>query len=399
MTLWLILTVMSGIAAAFMAVPILRRRDPGSATDPRGLGLFREQLKELDREVANGAISPEDAAVTRAEIERRTLAAAKGQKRVSMTQLSSKGQALCIAIAVGWVAVGSALLYGGIGSPELPSSPEIALDGGSEAGGGTSVAEAQPLGDVTEMTTRLAARLEREPDDLAGWQMLGWSYFKLGRFDEAAQAYGRAVALAPENGDLLSLQAEALVNRDGGSVSDVALALVEKSLALDPSNPRARYLKGVSLDEGGDTAAALDLWLGMLDGAPADATWLPALKEHIRSRALAAGIDLGSRAEALALPDPAPAPSGPTEADMAAAADMTPEARQEMIVGMVGRLADSLKEQPDNLEGWLRLIRSYAVLGDLPAAQAATADAMEVFRDRPEAVAQVQSVAREIGLK
>lgn len=105
------------------------------------------------------------------------------------------------------------------------------------------------------------------------------------------------------------------------------------------------------MDEAGDTAAAVDLWLTMLDNSSSEAVWLPDLKTHIRERALAAGIDLGARAEALRPSDPAPEMSGPTEADIAAAAEMTPDARQEMVMGMVSGLAESLKQQPDNLEG------------------------------------------------
>ena len=397
MTLWAILTIMSGIAAVFVAIPILRRRDLRLGSDSSGFELFREQIRELDREVANGTISSEDASVTRAEIERRTLAAARGQRQVSMTGLSDRGRAFCIAIAVGWVAVGSALLYSSIGRPDLLTNSETAFVAGSDSAA-TVTDNVQPLGDVNEMITRLADRLAREPGDLAGWQMLGWSYFKVGRYAEAADAYARAVSLAPKNGELLSLQAEALVNLNGGSVSEAALALVEKSLELDPSNPRATYFKGVSLDEAGDTAAAVDLWLTMLDNSSSEAVWLPDLKTHIRERALAAGIDLGARAEALRPSDPAPEMSGPTEADIAAAAEMTPDARQEMVMGMVSGLAESLKQQPDNLEGWQRLIRSYAVLGNRSAADAAFADAMEAFRDQPEARSQLQSVAREVGL-
>lgn len=397
MTLWAILTIMSGIAAIFVAIPILRRRDMRLGSDSSGFELFREQIRELDREVANGTISSEDASVTRAEIERRTLAAARGQRQVSMTGLSDRGRAFCIAIAVGWVAVGSALLYSSIGRPDLLTNSETAFVAGSDSAA-TVTDNVQPLGDVNEMITRLADRLAREPGDLAGWQMLGWSYFKVGRYAEAADAYARAVSLAPKNGELLSLQAEALVNLNGGSVSEAALALVEKSLELDPSNPRATYFKGVSLDEAGDTAAAVDLWLTMLDNSSSEAVWLPDLKTHIRERALAAGIDLGARAEALRPSDPAPEMSGPTEADIAAAAEMTPDARQEMVMGMVSGLAESLKQQPDNLEGWQRLIRSYAVLGNRSAADAAFADAMEAFRDQPEARSQLQSIAREVGL-
>jgi cytochrome c-type biogenesis protein CcmH len=397
MTLWIILTLMTGVAAVFMTIPILRRRNMKSRPDPSGFGLFHEQTRELDREVANGTISSQDAAVTRAEIERRILAAAKGRKQIVMTELTDKGRAIGIAIAVGWVTAGSALLYGSIGRPDLAGHAAPGLDAGSGLAA-PDMNTAQPLGGVDEMITRLADRLTREPGDLAGWQMLGWSYFEVGRFGDAAEAYGRAVALAPDNGELLSLQAEALISANGGSVSEAALALVERSLELEPSNPRAKYFKGVSLDEAGDTAAALGLWLAVLDSAPPDAVWLPELKVHIRERALAAGIDLGTRTESLLPPDLPLEASGPTDADIAAAAEMTPEARQEMILGMVSGLADSLKQEPDNLEGWLRLIRSYVMLGDIPAAKAALADAMGALQDQPQARLQLQSAAREFGL-
>lgn len=397
MTLWVILTVMTGVAAAFMAIPILRRQDTRSKRDPSGFGLFQEQVRELDREVANGTISAQDAAVTRAEIERRILAAAKGRKSTPMTELTDKGRAIGIAIAVGWVAVGSALLYSSIGRPDLTASPQSGLAAASDLSA-TAPPAAQPLGDVDEMITRLADRLTREPGDLAGWQMLGWSYFKVGRFGEAAEAYGRAVALAPDNAELLSLQAEALVSANGGSVSKAALALVDRSLELDPTNPRASYFKGVSLDEAGDTAGAIKLWLALLDKSPPDAVWLPDLKAHIRDRARAEGIDLGTRADSLQPSGQPTQTPGPTEADVAAAADMTPEARREMILGMVGGLAERLKQQPDDPEGWLRLVRSYAVLGDMPAASAALADAMSALKDQPQALSQLQSVARELGL-
>lgn len=397
MTLWVILTVMTSVAAVILAIPIVRHHDLNSRPDPSGFGLFHEQIRELDREVANGTISPEDAAVTRAEIERRVLAAAKGRKRIAMTQLTDKGRAFSIAIAVGWVAAGSALLYSSIGRPDLANSTASGVDAESDLAA-TAAKSAEPLGDVDEMITRLADRLAREPGDLAGWQMLGWSYFKVGRFGEAADAYGRAVALAPDNGELLSLQAEALISLNDGSVSETALALIQRSLELEPSNPRARYFKGVSLDEAGNTAAAIDLWLALLDTSPPEAVWLPDLKVHIQERALAAGIDLGARAESLGPSDLPPEASGPTDADIAAAAEMTPEARQEMILGMVNGLADSLKQEPDNLEGWLRLIRSYVMLGDIPAAKAALADAMTTFQDQAQAYSQLQSAAREFGL-
>lgn len=397
MTLWILLTIMTSVAATFMVLPFLRRRDTASRPDQSGLDMFREQARELDREVANGTIAPQDAAVTRTEIERRILAAAKGHEGIPMKELTDTGRAISVAIAVGCVAAGSALLYTSIGRPDLVGSAIPEIDSGDRLAT-TVTKEAQPLGDVDAMITRLADRLQREPGDLSGWQMLGWSYFKIGRFDDAAQAYGRAVALAPDNGELLSLQGEAMVSASGGTVSEAALALFNRSIENEPSNPRAMYFKGVSLDEAGDTAAAVALWLDLLDKAPPQTAWLPDLKAHIRERALAAGVDLGAREEALLpldLPSDTP---GPTAADLAAAAEMAPEARQKMILGMVDGLADRLKQQPDDPEGWLRLIRSYALLGDMQAAKLALADAVVALQNRPQAHAQLQSVASEFGL-
>lgn len=232
MTLWAKLTIMSGIAAVFVAIPILRRRDLRLGSDPSGFELFREQIRELDREVANGTISSEDASVTRAEIERRTLAAARGQRQVSMTGLSGQGTSIlhrnCGRLGRSWQCAALQQHRTARSLDQLGDC--LRCRKGLRRNWNTD--NVQPLGEVNEMITRLADRLAREPGDLAGWQMLGWSYFKVGRYAEAADAYARAVSLAPKNGEFLSLQAEALVNLNGGSVSEAALALVEKSLNL-----------------------------------------------------------------------------------------------------------------------------------------------------------------------
>ena len=395
MMLWAALSAMLLVAALLICIPLLRRSHESYAPEDQGLALYREQAKELAREVADGTISSEDATATRREIERGILAVAKRQEGIEMTAFTDRGRLLGIGVTMAWVAVGSAILYGFAGRPDLagraPAAPEAAA---------APQAEAPQPGAVNAMIAGLAARLEREPGDIDGWRMLGWSYYKVGQFDQAAAAYGRAVALAPDDGELLSLQGEALVSAANGSVHADAQALFQQSLAIDPANPRARYFAGVMLDEAGDTKAAVALWLALVDAAPPGASWLPDLRQHIRARADAAGVDLSNRPDLLAAP-PAPtqASKGPSSDEIAAAAEMTPEARQTMIRGMVDGLAARLETAPDDSEGWLRLIRAYGVLADMPAATAALAKARSALAANPEAIAALQVAASELGLK
>src|SRR5262245_33177 len=65
------------------------------------------------------------------------------------------------------------------------------------------------LPDVNTMIERLAVRLETQPKDLKGWQMLGWSYFNTGRYKDAVAAYARAVELDPQSAELKRAYEEA----------------------------------------------------------------------------------------------------------------------------------------------------------------------------------------------
>lgn len=409
MTLWLALTGLTALAALTVALPFLRRRaDGGPAV--AGIEVFREQARQLDRDVAEGTVSAEDAAATRREIERRVVAAARKAEGDAMRGLAKGTEVAVAAVTVGWVVVGSALLYGATGRPELaagapratplPPQPQLLLPpptGAMTPAPGTAAASPQApgLADVDTMIARLAARLEAEPDNLDGWKMLGWSYSGTGRFEEAAAAYARAAELAPGDAEILSLRAEALVRADGDRVTDRASAAIAGALAADPRNPRARFFQGLAMDQAGDAKGAVTLWLDILKGAPADAAWTGELRDRIRDRAPAAGIDLAGQPGFAETPT---AP-GPTAADIAAAQEMSAADRQAMIRGMVEGLAARLEQAPDDLEGWHRLIRARIVLGEAEAAQAALDRARAVFAGDAAAQARLQAVAAEMGLK
>ncbi len=324
---------------------------------------------------------------------------ARMSERDPMTTRAGRAGIVAAAIVAGAVIIAAAILFrlddrlaALPGTKDPVRGNEITLP--PEQFGSMIAPGGQRLDDVHTLIGRLAARLEQAPGDVRGWSMLGWSYAGVGEYDNAARAYSRAAALDPGNAGLLALLAEAMVNSSAGKVTSDARAVLEKALAIDPSDPRASYFRGVALDQDGNPKAAVDLWLGLLDRSPPDAPWRPDLIARIRDRADAAGLDLASR------PDLAPAapPTGPTQADIDAAAGMTAADRQTMIRGMVGGLADRLKATPDDIDGWEKLIRAYVVLEDGDAAATALATARETFAARPDDLSRLQNLAAGLGL-
>jgi cytochrome c-type biogenesis protein CcmH len=145
--------------------------------------------------------------------------------------------------------------------------------------------------------------MKTSPGDPDGWRMLGWSYLQVGRNADAAQAYGRAVALDPHNAEYLSAQGEATVLAAQGQVTPAAEDIFRKAVSLDPADPRARYYLAVGKDQKGDAKGAMDDWIALLKSAPPGAPWAPEVRSFVEKVAQDRHVDLTGR-----LP-PAPAQS------------------------------------------------------------------------------------------
>ena len=414
MTLWIVLTVLTSIAAIVVAIPFIRRFDRGGDPAGEGIAVYRDQLAELEREQAQGLIDEPAAASARTEIERRIVAAAKAADSKG-ADLSPRMKTLALVAVAGWVVIGSTTLYAVTGKPEIASAPFRAggqgvlaqLDGSANAGRNQPAATAQQTantsvqaaGNVDDMIAALAARLRDNPDDADGWRMLGWSYFNTERYAEAAEAYGKAAALQPGRADLHSAQGETLVRAADGFVTTEAHAAFDKALALDANDARARFFKGLALEQDGQPAAAIDAWIAILKDAPTGADWEEGLRQRIQELAAASSIDISGR-----LPGPAvavaapPQSAGPTQADVEAAQSMSDGDRQAMIRGMVDRLAARLETNPNDPEGWIKLIRSRMVLGDSDAARGALNRAREVLANDPQSLSQVMANAAQLGI-
>ena len=190
------------------------------------------------------------------------------------------------------------------------------------------------------------------------------------------------------------MYAESLIRGDNGQINAIARGVLREAATTKSSDPRIQYYLGLADAQDGNIAAAVDRWIALANSAPADAAWLPMVVARIKDAALAQGIDIEGRLDvAKAAPS-----NGPSQDDVAAAQQMTPEERQDMINSMVDGLADRLDGNPDDPEGWARLMQAYMVLGKQDKAQAAYQKASDVFADQPDLVARFDALAKEIGI-
>lgn len=280
----------------------------------------------------------------------------------------------------------------------------------------TAVRDAQSAPDVGEMAANLEAKLAAKPDDAAGWQMLGWSYFKMERFADAARAYRRAADLAPDTADNWSALGEALVLGNKG-VGDDAVQAFRRALSVDPKDARARYFLAVRQDLEGDHRGAVDGWIALLKDTPPGAPWEGSVRQLVEQVATREKIDIAGR-----VPPPVAPPAGagavagagasdaamaraatdaipgPTADQLASASKLTPTQQDEMARGMVDRLAARLAANPQDADGWLRLMRARMVLNDRAGAVRALTTARATFRGDAGTLAKLDAAARALSI-
>ncbi len=261
---------------------------------------------------------------------------------------------------------------------------------------------------INTMVGRLEAKMQANPNDAEGWRVLGWSYYNMGRFQDSVKAYGRAIALKKDSAILWSLQGEAMVRVADGKVTKEAETVFSEAFKLNAGDVRARYFIGAAKAQRDDAQGAVDTWIELLKISKGDEQWASDLRERITAFAASKGIEVKTalseikqvKAPALAQATPTQtAPKGPTAEDMKNAQEMSPKDRMAMIRGMVEGLSSKLKESPDNPDGWIRLMRSWSVLNESEAAQAALSDALAAFADKPETQTRIKSAAKSLGLK
>ena len=382
MLLFIALGAMTVAALALVAVPLLRRHRAVAPRAGYDVEVYRDQLRELDVDLERGVISAEERDGARLEIERRLLAAASAVRapEASAPDTTHLITAFAVVVALPLVA-GSLYLW--LGAPGAVDQPIATRERPA-----TPTAMAMPEGgvpDVEQMVIGLAERLKAQPDDLDGWIMLGRSYSVLERFDEAVVALKHAEMMAKGDASVTAMLGEFQVFAAGGVVTPEAKANFDDAVARDAGHPAALFYLALAKRQVGDAQGALDDWLALLRDSDPAATWLPVLRQRIDETAAGLGVDVAGLTPAPPAASAAPSapPPGPTAEDVAAAAGMSADDQGEMIRGMVARLAERLEDEPGDLDGWLRLGRSYGVLGEPQKSRDAYAQAAALSPDDP----------------
>ena len=335
----------------------------------------------LDEDHQTGQLSDSDFAATCLDIDRRLLGLSQQVAQASASSL--KDQTLT-RLAVGLAIIlplGAALIYAALGRPDLRDNPLV--DRAAEIASRSETITATKK-NLAQNLARAQAATVTTPDDIESWLKLAEAAASVNDSATEIRALRMARQLTNDDPSVLSLLAEALSRAADGQVTVPARDLIDTVLATDPDEPRALFLSGLAAFQDGDYQAAVTRWQRLLSISTADAPWLPIVRANIAQAAEAGGIAL-------------PPANGPDADSIAAAADMTANDRQAMILSMVESLRDRLDETPDDTEGWLRLARAYDVLGDRAAAFTALARAADSAPD--DASLAYQFLERTIGIE
>ncbi len=354
---WVLFAFLTGVAVLAVLWPLIRA-PRASVREASDKAFYQIAVSGIDRDVERGLITPDDAAAARVEAARRLIASAHEATSRSISPTRLRVTALAAIVLIPALSLG---LYYYLGNPDYPDQP---LEARLKAPPGQM--------DVNAALAKIEKHLADNPDDARGWEIVAPVYMKMGRAQDAAEAWRNVIRLEGPTAERASAFGQALTFAANGTVTPQARAAFEAALKEEPDNAQARFFVALADEQTGDKASALDAYQKLLVEGP-DAPWAPVVRERVEK--------LGGA-------------SGPA----AAIAAMPAEQREQAIRGMVAGLAARLEQNGGDLEGWLRLVRSYTMLRETDRARAALADAKKALVGNAQAVEQLDALARELGI-
>ncbi len=373
MILWSAFALMTAAAIFAVLWPLSRRNPARGGSD---VVVYRDQLAEIARDRAAGLIGEPEAEAAKVEVSRRLLAAADAateEKSISVGSPLWRRRATAVAGLV-LLPIGATALYLALGSPQLPGEPLAA-----------HLREVHQNRPIESLISQVEARLERDPKDVRGYEVLAPVYLQLGRFADAVTARRKILALAGETAERQADLGEALAAAANGIITAEAKTAFERAQALDPHDLKSQFYIGAAAEQDGQRAKAAEIWRGMLANAPPDAPWVATVQQAL--------------ARVGGAPPPATMAPGPNADDVAAATNMSEKDRSAMIRGMVAQLADRLKQNGNDVEGWQRLLRAYMVLGERDKAHVAATDARRALANEPDKLRRIDDTIKSLGLE
>jgi cytochrome c-type biogenesis protein CcmH len=350
MMLLLIFAVMTAAAVCAVIWPLIRKREDWSAGSD--VMVYRDQLDEIERDLSAGLIGKAEADAARVEISRRLLGAADtAGAKPPVSNLTPGRRRIAAAVALLALPTLAGGLYFRLGSPQLASAQQQAAP---------DLASAPES--VEGLVGQVEAYLQHNPNDGRGWEILAPVYMRLNRYSDSVTAWRNALQLLGESAERDANLGESLTAEANGVVTAEAKAAFLRAATLDNTLVTARYYLGLAAEQDGDRAKASKIWRDLIAEAPEGAVWVA----EVRNALARVESDSGSAL-------------GPDAGKIAAPANQSPEQQSAMIQGMVERLAARLKQDGSDVEGWLRLVRSYKVLGEPDKVRAAITDAQQAL--------------------
>jgi cytochrome c-type biogenesis protein CcmH len=355
---WISAAALSAAAGALMLRSAARAgAAEGVSAD---LDAHKRQLGEIDRLAEGGLLDAAERKAARAEAGRRLLAAVDTAETWTPDGRGSRRLAVTAAAVAPLLAVAVYVFIGSPGFSDQPYAKRV------EQWRATDPAQLDP--------PRIAAVLEtiaaQRPNDAEPLKHLALARSASGDLAGAEQALRRAVRLAPGRADLWTGLGETFVAEANGDVGPDARLAFREALKIDPNSLSARYHLGRGRIGDGDVAGGLADWRALAASLPANDPRRGAMNREIAQVEAAGGI-----------PAPEAAPEDSAQV-------------QGMIAGMVEGLATRLKTSPDDPDGWVRLVRAYAVLGEAAKRDAALASASQRYADQPKVLAALRQAAQ-----
>lgn len=411
MTFWIVAGVLALVAALAVGRALLSTRPDGTGTpDGMDIRIYRDQLSTVEKDLARGLVTDDEAERLRTEIKRRILEAdrAKG----SAAEQAPRNLTFGAAITAGIVMIGGSFwVYQEIGAPGYPDLPIEKRFAEAEKARKERPTQAELEADLpvsppvetnaeyAELVEKLRAAVKERPDELEGWVLLARNEAQLGNLPQAHAAQRRVIEL---KGDEATSQdfttyAALLVQSAGGVVSRDADWALNGALSRDPRNQIARYYAGLMHLQTGRPDQTFQFWESLLREGPATAPWIPIIRGRLESVAAMAGIKYTLPPDAALASPHGEVSGGPTQEDIAAAAEMSPEERQEFIRSMVDQLGQRMAEEGGPPSDWAKLIRAHGILGNTDRAAAIWAEAQQTFAD-PADLAPIREAAAAAGV-
>ncbi len=339
---WVVVGSLIGAALLFVIPPLFKKSRKTVEVDREAvnISIYKNQLKDLESDLAAGDVSQEQYDSSRQEIERRLLEDAEDARQEGMAKADHKGLmvATSVVLAVA-LPVFAVTMYFNIGNLEGLNPEQASLVQEASPHGNS---EAEMAQQIEQMIGSLAQRLQKDPSDIEGWVMLGRSFTVIGRYDDAVMAFGKAYQFAGDDPNVLTDYADALAMANGESLEGQPMELLERALQVDPVNQKALWLLGTAYFERGDFTGAIEYYNRLLKAVPPNSEDADVMRANIKE-----ALTYQKRKERGEFGELAPSTGSAAaiaEAEAAVAGVAAPVAARAEVSGRVS-LSDELRDK------------------------------------------------------